>query len=185
MKKLMFLALAVCLVGCSENKNQTEAEFLSELKQKEVEMKKTWDVVVSKDEMRGTELKWLAVRSANYAGLEFPYDGKNQLQLDVLDSKTNSPRIFLTIDKGQYDCESYGCSAYVKFGNAPVQSITFVPHNTSGGDGTILTLKGGSEAFMSNIRNFKKITIELPFYRQGTRQFIFDTTGFNEAEAKI
>lgn len=185
MYKLILLASMVCLVGCSENKSQTEEEFLNDLKQKEAEIKKTWDVVVSKDEMRGTELKWLAVRSENYAGLEFPYDGKNKLQLDVLDSKSDSPRIFLTIDKGQYDCETYGCSAYVKFGNAPVQSISFMPHNTSGGDGTILMLKGNSDAFMSNIRKFNKITIELPFYRQGTRQFIFDTTGFNEAEAKI
>ena len=184
MKKTILLALVAGLAGCGGNKGPSEEEFLRDIR--EAEAKKTWEVVVSKDDMRGTELKWLAVRSENNASLEFPYDGQNKLQLDVLDSKTNSPRIFLTIDKGQYDCDSYGCSAYVKFGNSPVQSITFIPHNTSGGDGTILKLKsGGEEAFMSNIRNFKKITVELPFYRQGTRQFIFDTTGFNEAEAKI
>ena len=144
MKIIILLALVVGLAGCGGNKGPSEADFLNDIKERKSEAKKTWEVVVSRDEMRGTESKWLAVRSENYAGLEFPYDGQNKLQLDVLDSKTNSPRIFLTIDKGQYDCDSYGCSAYVKFGNSPVQSMTFVPHNTSGGDGTTLKLKRGS-----------------------------------------
>ncbi|MDM1764573.1 MULTISPECIES: hypothetical protein [unclassified Acinetobacter] len=184
MKKVLLLGLLVWLVGCSNNDDTKNQSTISE-SQNEPSMESKigkWRPVVSKDEMRNTESKWLALRSENNADLDFPYDGNNKLQLDILDSKTNDPRIFLTIDKGQYACEEYGCFSAVKFGNSPIQYLTFKEYDTQGGDGTILIFSENSKVFLENIRRFNSIIIELPFYSNGTRQFKFDTSKFNEAE---
>lgn len=187
MKKLiLFTVICFGLVGCSKDSNtKQDNETTSKSEVKKESNTGKWRLVVSKDEMRNTESKWLALSSDNNADLSFPYDGVNRLNIDILDSKTDEPRIFVSIDKGQYDCESYGCSAAVKFGNAPIQYLTFQKYEVSGGDGTILVFSGNSKAFLSNVRNFNSIIIELPFYREGTRQFKFDTSKFSEAEKGI
>jgi len=180
----VLIIFALCLVGAGcEKDNKISSSIASESREKVSES--NWKVVVSKDEMRNKELKWLAVRSENNADLKFPYDGENRLQLDILDSKTGTPRVFLTIDKGQYDCGRYGCDVFVKFGENSVQKMDVSIHDVQGTDGTILAFYGNSAAFLENIKKFNSITIEVPFYRNGTRQFKFNTTGFSEAESKL
>lgn len=180
MKKIIMLFTVATLLGCSKP-DQTQIINKAEIEQP----KSSWQVVVSKDEMRETNSKWLATRSENDAELEFPYDGPNKLQMEVLDSKLKNPRIFFTIDKGQYDCGHSTCYGAIKFGSTPVQEVTFKEYDVSGNDGTILIFEGNTNALLSNIRKFEKITVELPFYRNGTRQFKFSTLGFNEAEKEI
>ncbi len=182
--------MIVGLVSCAKSDNNLSAEkntvnSADKIIQNQNEEKRNWKVIVSKDEMRDIETKWLSTVSLNNADLSFPYDGNNHMRLDILDSKIGQPRIFLTIDKGQYDCGRYVCNSYIKFGNSPVQMADFSVHDVDGGDGKILIFTGNSNAFLKNIRNINNITIEIPFYRDGTRQFKFDTSGFNEAEKRI
>ncbi|TSH74884.1 hypothetical protein E2K73_07685 [Acinetobacter sp. RF15A] len=184
MKKIILLALLVGLAGCGKQKDSTKNIVDTDSTPTQIEQN-TWQVVVHTDEMRGSTSKWLALRSENTANLDFPYDGENYLTLDILGLKTNDVRIFFTIDKGQYDCKSYGCYGAIKFGNSAVQNVDFKEYDASGNDGTILIFKGNTEAFLNNIRKVKEITVELPFYRSGSRQFKFKTIGFNEAEKKI
>lgn len=183
MKKIIAFFTIAMLLGCSK---QEPVALVEQVEQFEPEQPKpNWEVVVSKDEMRETDFKWLATRSENDADLGFPYDGANKLQIDVLNSKSGNPRIFFTIDKGQYDCGRSGCYGAIKFGSNPVQEVSLREHDTSGSDGTILIFEGSPEALLSNIRKFENITVELPFYRNGTRQFKFNISGFNEAEKEI
>lgn len=181
-KFIILFSIAIGLIGCSKvDKNESSTNSINSEKRTE----NGWEVIINKDEMRQQEKKWLAVRSENNADLQFPYDGENHLQLDILDSKTNEPRIFFTIDKGQYDCGRYGCDAYIKFGANPVQHIELSIHDVQGTDGKILAFHGNTAAFITNIRKFNSIIIEIPFYRNGTRQFKFNTAGFTEAESKL
>lgn len=189
MRKLLLigvLGISAVLSGCDKNNNtKPNNEVVTQAETTPTRQTGKWRVVVNKDEMRNTESKWLALSSDNNADLGFPYDGENRLNIDILDSKTDEPRIFLTIDKGQYDCESYGCFTAVKFGNSPIQYLTFNKYETSGGTDTILIFTENSNAFLENVRKFNSIIIELPFYREGKRQFKFDTSKFNEAEKEI
>ncbi|HHP4658037.1 TPA: hypothetical protein ACSBYU_002125 [Acinetobacter baumannii] len=73
----------------------------------------------------------------------------------------------------------------MKFGENSVQKMDVSIHDVQGTDGTILAFYGNSAAFLENIKKFNSITIEVPFYRNGTRQFKFNTTGFSEAESKL
>ena len=124
MKKVLFLAVMVGLAGCEKSENANQPNIAKDEIRPSIESREgEWRVVVNRDEMRNTESRRLALRSGNNADLDFPYDGENRLQLDVLDSKRGSARIFLTIDRGQYDCGSYGCSVSVKVGNNPVQDV--------------------------------------------------------------
>ncbi|MDX8157837.1 hypothetical protein [Acinetobacter pittii] len=186
MKKICFASvLVLALVGCGNSDNRQPSSASADKKESSIESKTgKWRIVISKDEMRKTESKWPSLRSDNNADLKFPYDGENRLTIDILDSKTDEPRIFLTIDSGQYDCNEY-CYTAVKFGNSPIQYVNFQKYETSGGDGTILIFTENSKAFLENIRKFNSIIIELPFYSNGTRQFKFDTSKFNEAEKEI
>ncbi|MDV7379930.1 hypothetical protein R4466_04800 [Acinetobacter baumannii] len=193
MKKIIFIFLIISLVGCTKSESNLSSEksaknavnSTNEKVQNSVVEKNNWQLKVSKDEMREVETKWLSTISLNNADLSFPYDGDNHMHLDILDSKSGQPRIFLTIDKGQYDCGRSVCNSYIKFGNSPVQMADFSVHDVAGGDGKILIFNGNSDAFLKNIRRINNIIIEVPFYRDGSRQFKFDTSGFNEAEKRI
>lgn len=198
MKKVVLILMVLGLFGCEKVDNDKAIEQRAKLALNEanniVESEKTanksehknnWEVIVNKDEMLNKEKKWLSIVSENSANLSFPYEGENYLRLDILDSKDSNPRIFVRINKGQYDCGLNGCYSLVKFGNNPAQQLDFNKHDTPGGDGTILSFSGNSVAFLKNVRKFNTIIIELPFYRDGTRQFLFKTAGFNEAEKNI
>ncbi|WP_151724412.1 hypothetical protein [Acinetobacter ursingii] len=183
MKKI-FISIADCisLFGCGKNNSNTAVDQT----QNKAEIKtENWQVIHAKDEMRGSENNWLATRSTNNADLSFPYDGENRLQLDVVDVGKTEQRLFLTIDKGQYDCASYGCDIVVKFGNAPLQIINFTRYDVPGNDGRILIYSPNSNFFIKNLENFNQITIEVPFYKDGTRQFKFDTSGFKKRLREI
>lgn len=179
------LVVGFSVVACTPSSPHKEKEDVQKIS--EVQQPKTgaWTVIYHKDEMRNKETRWLGLESENSANLDFPYDGANFLTMEILDSKTNNPRIFFTIDKGQYDCGNYGCAAAVKFGSTPVQEIELREFDTTNTKDPVLIFSGNSEAFLSNIRRFDEIIIEIPFYRDGTRQFKFLTTGFNEAEKGI
>lgn len=176
-KIILVTFVGLLLVGCGKKSGDHAQSQTPKIE--------TWQVTSYKDDMRGTSNKWLTLRSDNSADLNSPYNGDNRLQLDVLDSKSSNPKVFITIDKGQYDCGKYGCYSAVKFGNNPIQYLTFNEHDAAGSDGKILEFSDNSKAFVQNIRAFKNIIIELPFYRNGTRQFHFSTSGFNEAEKNL
>lgn len=187
MKKLLLgLVVGLGLAGCDQPpSNKIESEKNINQTGSHESKNGKWKTIVHEDEMRGTKSKWLALRSDNNANLDFPYDGENHLNLDILDSKTGKPRIFLTIDKGQYDCDEYGCYLPIKFGNSEIQTLTFKKYETQGSDETILIFSQNSQAFLQNIRNFRTMVVEIPFYRSGTRQFKFDLSNFNDAEKEI
>ncbi|WP_151824587.1 membrane lipoprotein lipid attachment site-containing protein [Acinetobacter bereziniae] len=185
MKKILMLGFVLALTGCS-NSEQSNTDSKLDKKETKANMENgKWEIIESKDEMRNITTRWVALRSENNADLRFPYDGDNKLQLDILGSKNNDPTIYLTIDKGQYDCADYGCYVAVKFGNSTIQNLTFQQYDAAGTNGKILIFTDNSKAFLENIRNLGSLTIELPFYSDGRRQFKFDTSKFNEAERKI
>ncbi|MFY0040620.1 hypothetical protein [Acinetobacter baumannii] len=177
---VLLAAFIFFMLGCSEPKKE-ELYHAPEKVEHE-----TWKVVSHKDEMRETEDKWLSLRSDNSADLSSPYNGDNRLTLHVIDSKTKSPEIVLIIDDGQYDCDSmYGCYISTKFGNSKIQELHFTVDNYDGSSGRVLRFQGKSDAFVQNIRAFKQIMVEIPFYKDGHRQFKFNTNGFSEKEKSL
>lgn len=170
------------LLGCDKNNSNRAVDKTQNKKELKAE---NWQVIHAKDEMRGLENNWLATRSTNNADLSFPYDGENRLQLDVVDVAKPEQRLFLTIDKGQYDCASYGCDIAVKFGNSPIQIVNFTRYDVPGNDGRTLIYSPNSNFFIKNLENFNQIIIEVPFYKDGTRQFKFDTSGFKKRLSEI
>jgi len=177
MKKLLAIGLmGLSLIGCAkpqENSVKTEVQVEEKLPR--------WEVITSKDEMRKTEQKFLAIESDNSADFKFPYDGGSKLTLVLADTKSDEPRVVLVIDKGQYDCSIRACYGAAKFGESPVQDLEF----QEGATKEILVFTGNSKAFVANIRKFKKVIIELPFYQEGNQQFTFNTEGFSAEEPKI
>lgn len=177
MKILLALGLiGLTLVGCAK---QQESNFNKEIQVHEAPPR--WEVITSKDEMRKTEQKFLAIESINSANFKFPYDGGSKLTLVLTDTNSDEPRVILVIDKGQYDCSMRACYGAAKFGDSPVQDLEF----QEGVSKEILVFTGNSKAFVANIRKFKKVIIELPFYQEGNQQFTFNTEGFSAEEPKI
>lgn len=177
MKKLIVMCAILVLAGCGKKPEQTSIQPEATQPAKP---ENKWSYSESKDEMRGEMIKILSVDSANTVDLSFPYDGGAKLSLMIIKPIGRQPIIGAYLEKGQLSC-SNGCLGALRFGSSPVEMLTLQQKD----DPKALELIVDSKAFMANMRNIKKLVIELPFYQDGSRQFTFDLTGFSEAEAKL
>lgn len=208
MKKIVILSMVAVLSGCDKNEN-TKAVIETHSKPKvENEYKKSgeskydgnkaiklppisdpitgsWHIVSHFNEEQEKLIRWAVLRSENNAKLDSQDNAENRLQLDILDSSTMTPKIFLTIDKGQYDCEGSLCSISVKFENDPIQHFTFSKHEPQVNGGIVLILSQNSHEFLDNIRKYNYLSLEVPFQKNAVHQFKFNISKFQNVEEKI
>lgn len=208
MKKILILSLVVALLGCDNNQNtnitdeskskiKVENDY-SESESKESDGDKaiklspisntetgTWHIVSHFNEEQEKLTRWASLRSENDVELDSPSEEKNRLQLDIRDSRTTKPQIFLTTDSGQFDCAGNLCSITVKFENNPSQHFTFSRYEPQVNGGVVLILSGNPEIFMENVRKYNNLNIGIPYYKIGIRQFEFNISKFKEVEDKI
>ncbi|WDZ50174.1 hypothetical protein LF296_12675 [Acinetobacter vivianii] len=207
-KKILILSLVAFLLGCDKNENtkavveenskpKVENEYNKPLNSsyegdKSIKLPPisepvtgSWHIVSLFNEEQEKLIRWAVLRSENNAKLDFQDNGENRLQLDILDSSTVKPKIFLTIDKGQYDCEGNLCSISVKFENNPIQHFTFSKHEPQVNGGIVLILSENAQEFLENVRKYNNLTLEVPFHDNGVHQFEFNISKFTNVEEKI
>ncbi|NKG34789.1 hypothetical protein [Acinetobacter junii] len=208
MKKILMISLVVALLGCDNNENtkiayesqskiKVENEY-NESENKEIDGDKaikispisntetgSWHIVSHFNEEQEKLTRWASLRSENNVELDSQSEEKNRLQLDIRDSRTNKPQIFLTIDRGQFDCAGNLCSITVKFENNPSQHFTFSRYEPQVNGGVVLILSENPEIFLENVRKNNNLSIGIPFYKIGIHQFEFNISKFNEVEDKI
>lgn len=177
-----FCLIVLLLLGCQKPENNiTKDNAAQESKTTNHDPSENWTLSVNNDEMRNTVSKTLILESVNSADFKFPYNGGSKLSLIVKGTNTDHPIVAFFIEKGQYDCDLYTCRGAIKFGSSDVEKVTFATMPTDG----LLRFNGSNEAFVSNMRTIDKLIVELPFYQEGTKQFIFNLKGFSKAENKL
>lgn len=208
MKKILILSMVAVLSGCDKNENtktvvetHTKTKVENEYKNsgeskydgnKAIKLPPisdpitgSWHIVSHFNEEQEKLIRWAVLRSENNEKLDSQNNGENRLQLDILDSSTMKPKIFLTIDKGQYDCESNLCSISVKFENKPIQHFTFSTYEPQVNGVIVLILSENAQEFLENVRKYNYLTLEVPFHDNGVHQFEFNISKFKDVEEKI
>lgn len=138
-----------------------------------------WKYATSKDEMRNMSSYFATTVSLNKQDFEFPYNGGSELAL-TLRLKNNSKDIFINVSKGQILCSGIdGCEVSFKFDDKPIQSITMIEPESHDSDMLFVSYNKTVLKLMNDMKHSKKLTIEVPFYREGKRQFNFDISGLD------
>ena len=83
--------------------------------------------------------------------------------------------VYFRISTGQFVCEIEDCQGTINYGDGP-HTITLVEPDDNSSD--MLFASNGS-AVIGNLKNAKRVIVELPFYQEGNRQFTFETKGLN------
>lgn len=135
-----------------------------------------WIYHQNKDEMRGSTAYYAANTSTNTVTFDFPYDGGSKLILTLRKNKDGND-VILTITKGQILCDLRGCEAAFKFDNGSVQSITMSEPDNHSSDTLFVTYDKTEAQIIKQIKQSKKLVIEVPFYQEGRKQFTFDVSG--------
>ena len=137
---------------------------------------KNWQYATSKDEMRGIESKFATTVSTNTVDFDFPYNGGSKLIL-ALRKRGSDVDVMVSITKGQILCGVQNCEAAFKFDGGAVQSITMSEPDNHSSDLLFIAYDKTESKIISQLKNSKKLVIELPFYQEGRKQFTFDVSG--------
>jgi len=127
-----------------------------------------WSYSSSSDEMRSSRKNMACINSTNIFELGFPYNGGTRATLCLRYSTNNSPEILVFASRGQISCH-YDCRIDVRFDASIVNNYS--PYRSD--DGQVLFLP---RAFLTKLRRSPladRVIIEIPFYRDGDKQFIF------------
>jgi hypothetical protein len=137
---------------------------------------KNWQYEASKDEMRGIETRFATTVSTNTVDFDFPYNGGSKLIL-ALRKRGSEVDVMVSITKGQILCGIQNCEAAFKFDDGAVQSITMSEPDSHASDLLFVAYDKTESKIISQLKNSKKLVIEVPFYQQGKKQFTFDVSG--------
>lgn len=179
---VVFIFVFVGIVGSCQNssdKGSSEPSVKSNNNQVS-EPKSNWISNSSTDEMRGTKSQTTYTSSINKVNFEFPYSGGSNLNLMVRNN-AGQKDVIITISKGQFLCGMIdGCEVNFKFDNHPVQSITMVESDSHDSDILFIKYPKTANNVIKKLKASQKLIIEPKFYQEGSKQFIFELSGFKE-----
>lgn len=132
-----------------------------------------WTYHESRDELRDATTYTARLRSENAHDFGFPYGNGNYLTAVIRQSPAYGKDVYFEIDSGQMLCDIYDCRYSVAF-DGREEGLTLVPpedHNSE------VLFSKYPEAIIKKIRGSDRMVVEIGFYQNGNRQFIFDTKG--------
>jgi hypothetical protein len=131
---------------------------------------KTWEYDSKTDKM-GSTTQVAGVLANDLVNLEFPYNGGSQAKLLI--RKENGPtEILFVIDKGQIDTDMDGTYIKIKFDDEAPKKWSM---STSSDGSRDVLFFNNETALLKKIKESKKIVLEVPFYQNGSQQFVFNT----------
>lgn len=133
---------------------------------------KTWDYDTSVDEMNDSKSRFASLTSDNSEYFDFPYNGGSYLKLTVRYTKKWGTDVYVSISKGQFNCNEYDGTDYVRVRFDNGKAIKFRTTEPSDGSSDMLFLSN-SKKFITLAKKAKRILVEAPFYQEGNRVFTF------------
>lgn len=177
---LVLAGIGMCAEKSIDSKSSTQSSVteISQNKPTEtnIEELKNWQYETSKDEMRGIESKFATTVSTNTVDFDFPYNGGSKLIL-TLRKRGTEVDVMVAVSKGQILCGIQNCETAFKFDNGVVQSITMSEPESHSSDLLFIAYDKTKSKIISQLKNSKKLVIEVPFYQEGKKQFTFDVSG--------
>lgn len=124
--------------------------------------------------MRGTVNRWTERASSNAVRFDFPYAGGSRVYLRLQQNGAEQTRLVFWVTRGQFSCAS-DCAIALKLDDGDVMTL-----RTFAGDRPDVLFVGehvfGAD-LLERLKSARRAMVELPFYREGERQFDFDLRG--------
>lgn len=191
--KLVLIAFCVIIligiiasIGGGNNSNSTKSDVNSDSiivadsisatseAQDNVDSKqeKTRDYQSQVDEMNDSKSKFASIVSDNIVNFDFPYQGGSDMTITVRNTKKWGTDVYISISKGQFICNEYNGTNYVRIRFDNGTPIKFTTNEPSDGSSDLLFLTNRKK-FINLAKKAKRILIEAPFYQEGNQVFTF------------
>lgn len=131
-----------------------------------------WSYSRTRDEVRNGEVVTARIRSTNSTNLDFPY-GNVHLNITVRRHPEWGLDVIFAVDEGQILCRIRDCSGTINFDGDPER----LSLNESADNDSSVVFAQYPDAVLRKLRDSRRVIVELPFFRNGNRQFTFETTG--------
>lgn len=155
-----------------EQPNQKIQDEIAAL-QDELKRLKTWHYFFWNDEVRNKKVYTARVASLNSVEFDFPYSGKDSLIISIRKHPEYGNDVIFHVTRGQFNCSYDNCTDLINF-DGKLEKLTLVE---SGDGSSNYIFAKYHDTIIKKLLNSEKVVIELPFYREGKRQFEFATEG--------
>lgn len=132
----------------------------------------TWIFETSSDPMTGASGYSSSIWSLTTVQLSYPYQGDQKLTLRVGRSPQVGSYAVVAIPHGQFSC--YQCDIRIRFDSR--DTLLFTADSRSEVSGLLFIT--GADRFIEQLRNSKKVMIELPFFDNPRKAVEFKSNGF-------
>ena len=133
---------------------------------------KTWEKDSTVNDM-GEKNIFYTLDATEKIHLDFPYQGGSTGSL-IVRNKNGKLGAMFVIDNGQIDTDYDGTYVRVKFDDeAPVK---WSMGETADGSSDVLFFNNESK-LVNKLKSSKKVVVEVPFFQNGNKQFVFNTSG--------
>ena len=139
-----------------------------------VTAKNGWNYRSTTDDMRGTTTTYAEIRSNNELHFASPYDGGSYGTITIRHEGSHT-YVVLRISTGQILTRYDGISVPIKFDNLPVKNFRGL--ESEDGNSNVIFIEPET-GFINSLRKASKLVVEIPFYREGSRQLEFNVAGY-------
>jgi hypothetical protein len=129
-----------------------------------------WNYSDTYDQVRGGTIYHASMDSENSANFNFPYGGGSTLSMTVRKHPSYGDDVIFAISKGQFVCHVDKCTGTINFGSGPEDLALSEPTDNSAD--TLFAADGNY--VIERLKKAKRVVVELPFYQEGNRQFVFE-----------
>lgn len=132
-----------------------------------------WLYSENRDELRNQKIYEALLVSENSVEFGFPYSGAQNMRLQLRKHPEWGQDVIFAIERGQFICGVYECNGTISI-DGDIEKLSLVPPESH--DSTVVFAKFGS-AIAKKLKSSKKVVVEMTFYQEGSRQFVFETSG--------
>lgn len=151
---------------------EAEAEASVEAAEGSESASSNWRYAEREDRMRNQTEYTATIRSENTVNFASPYSGSQRMSLQLRRSPAYGNDVIFWIERGQIMCDVYDCMGNIAFdGNTERLTLARSADNSS-----TVAFARYPEAIANKILASDEVVVELTFYREGTRQFFFETS---------
>lgn len=136
-----------------------------------------WSYRSSEDPMTSRPSRSAVIQSENTVNFDFPYQGPQHGTLQIRDHPTYGSDVILTIERGQFLCQSYtDCQIRVRFDESSAQRWNAVGPADNSSTAIFLRNQAG---FRQRLRSAKVVRIQAAIYQEGEPTFEFHVAGID------
>jgi len=127
--------------------------------------------------MSGKNIAFAKATSLNREDLHWPYGPGIAATLTLRKHPRSGKNAYVSLDKGQILCRSYeSCPIMIRFDDRPAERYSAIA--PSDGSTEIVFIQNYAK-FFSQLKQSKKVLIELPMYQDGNRSWQFKVNGLS------